>query len=179
MAVMAISSLAEGYGQNKALNARADFEDAQGDINARLSLMRAEDAMKRGDQSAAEYQKKASLIKGTQRANLAAQGIALDEGSALAIQEQTAEIAAKDVLNIKNNAWREAWGFEVEAMNHRGNAKMNALSMRGQADAALLTGGMQALSYGAQAGHHGGWFKGSEQTPKGKSSFGKNYGASS
>jgi hypothetical protein len=177
-AMMAASSLVEGNANKQALNSQADFSLAQGEANARLSLMRADDALKRGDESASEYQKKASLIKGTQRANLAAQGIALDEGSALAIQEQTAEVAAKDVARIKNNAWREAWGYETEAMNYRGNAKMEAIGLRGQADMSMLLGGMKAISYGVQAAnkYDGSWFKNKNSDYGTISSAGKNYG---
>lgn len=162
--IMALASLGEGYTKAGAYRAQGDFEQQQGDLNARLSMMRAEDAIRRGDESVTEYQKKIAQMKGTQRANLAAQGIALDTGSALEIQQQTAEIAAKDVVTIKNNAWREAWGLEVEAMNHRNNGRMAALTAEHNANSALLTGGMKAIGYGYEAADKAGWFKKSKDS---------------
>jgi nanoRNase/pAp phosphatase (c-di-AMP/oligoRNAs hydrolase) len=172
--LLSLSSLAEGYTTARAARAQASFEATQSDINARFSMMQADDAMKRGDEEAAKYARQAAQVKGSQRVALAAQGIALDDGTALELQEQTAEAAAQDLLTIKNNAWREAWGFRTQASNFQGQARMTRLTGDAKANAALLSGGMRALGHGMDAAYKSGAFNRSSS-----SSFGNRGGTMS
>lgn len=154
-AAQGIGSLYGASKQAEAARAEAAFNAKQSEMNARLSEMQAEDAISRGDKEASNYKQKISQTIGSQRAAAAAQGIDVDSGSAMEIQEDTQRLGEKDVMTIKNNAWREAWGLKVEAQNHRANAVMGRAAGENRARMTLLTGGLQAAGYGMQAAKGG------------------------
>lgn len=145
--IMAGLTLAGGVSQSRAINAMGDYQKSIFDTNARFSELRAEDAIKRGDKEAQNVQKQAKRLIGSQRATLAAQGIELDEGTALQIQEDTAELGAADAMTVRNNAWREAWGFRAQALDFRSQGKMAKLGARNRAASTLLNAGMQSAQY--------------------------------
>ncbi len=130
----------QGAYQNSMLQANATFAD-----------MQSQDALRRGDKEASSLEKKGKSLIGSQRAAFAAQGIQVDTGSALDVQLDTAEQVRLDALTIKNNAWRESWGYEVQASNLRYQGKFAQLGANTAASNTLLTGGLQAANYGAQA----------------------------
>lgn len=139
------------YSQSQSELAEGAYRKSVAEQNERLALMQADDAIRRGDRAAIEHKKQVNQVIGSQRANLAAQGIEIDSGSAAAIQEETAAIGAQDVMQIKNNAWREAWGFKVQAQNAGSEGRWASLNAGNRARTTLLTGGLQAASFGAQA----------------------------
>lgn len=159
--IQGASSLAQGYVQKEAYKAKGDYEQAMGEINARRAEFQAEDSIKRGERDAAKVKKEGKRLRGAQRAAMAAQGIEVNDGSALAIQEDTAALAAEDATTVKNNAWREAWGFKVQASDYRAAGRMAKMAARREGRTSFLTGGMQAASYGLQG--YGQYQKGKER----------------
>lgn len=145
-AISAGSSIAGGIAQSDALKAQGEQQRIVGDFNAKLSEMQAQDALDRGGKDAENLQKQASRMIGSQRAALAAQGLEVDSGSALEIQNDSKEMAARDVVTIRNNAAREAFGFKVQAMNSTNEGRMAQLAANKQASSSLLVGGMNAAS---------------------------------
>ena len=154
-----IGSLMEGMNlddQKASAQMQADFEASQLRIKQGFLEFQAEEAIFLGDREAQEYRKKVSKFKGIQRAAAAAQGISVDSGTAIDLQEETAEQGALDVLTIKNNAFKQAFGLEQEASNLGFAAQ--AAELTGQSQAASLerakqttwiTGGLKAASSGA------------------------------
>lgn len=118
--------------------------------NREMANLLAEDSIRRGKKRATQISKNARVLIGAQRAAFAAQGIDISEGTALAIQEETAAFAAEDALAIKNNAWREAWGFKTEALRETARGQLSELSSRTRQRATLLTGGLRLSEFGAQ-----------------------------
>lgn len=139
------ASLLQAKQQSDALGASADFSERMAGINERAATMAADDAIKRGEVDARTMEKKGQQVMGSQRVGLAAQGIALDSGSAQDIQTQTAEMNAMDVLTIKNNASLEAWGIKTGAVNARAQADFETTAMRNRQGSTMLTGGLQAV----------------------------------
>lgn len=148
--VMAGSSIASAYGQASAIKMQNRFQQQQLRFNQQLSNMQAEDAIQRGEQAASQHAKKVKEVVGQQRTAMAAQGINLDEGTALDIQEQTYQYGMQDAMTIKNNAYQEAWGYKVNSLNMATEAQFKNIAAKSQARNTLLVGGLQALSYGAQ-----------------------------
>lgn len=144
------SSLSGAYAESQALKTQGKYEQAQAETNARLSDMQAEDAIRRGDKDAKNYGAKVKQTIGAQRARMAAQGIEIDDGSALDIQGDTAAIGAEDVMTIKNNAWREAWGFRAQSNQFRTEGRFANHRARTMAKQTLITGGIQATMYAAK-----------------------------
>src|SRR5690606_9108050 len=81
-------------------------------------------------------------LLGSQRAAAAASGVVVGEGSVADIAADTAALAAEDVVTIRANAWREAWGHRVQAQDYRGQSEMTRLASEFQANQSRLQGWM-------------------------------------
>jgi hypothetical protein len=149
--LQAAGYVVSAYAQTQALKAQGDYQKNQSEINARFRRLLAKDALKRGDEAAEEVRKKGEQVVGSQRAAAAAQGIDVNSDTALDLQVETDEAVASDMRKIRNNAWRESWGFETEANNLISQGNMAVLSSRNMASATLLTGGLQAIGATAQS----------------------------
>lgn len=164
MGVGAISSFGNAYSQSQAIKGQAAYQKAVTQINAKLANMQAEDALKRGETTARDYKKEVEGMIGTQRVAMAAQGVDVNFGSAKDVQEQTRHQMERDILTIKSNAFREAWGYKVEATNLSYAGKFMEISAKNQSTQTLITGGMNALNYGLQG--YGSYSKNNPSTQK-------------
>lgn len=139
--------------QASAAEAQGAYEGAALRQNASLADAQAADAISRGQVEESRYRLGTRQQIGSTRAGLAAQGVDLGSGSALDVQASEASIGELDALTIRNNAAREAWGFNVDALNFRQQAKLAefggkqaAAGYRAQSVSTLLTGA--ANTYG-------------------------------
>lgn len=119
---------------------------AQSDFETKLAALQASDAIRRGNESAERVRVETSGTVGSARARLAANGVALDSGSALDIQGQDAGIGALDAQLIRNNAAREAMGYTTNAALSAMGAKQRATAIKAQSYETLATGA--AKTYG-------------------------------
>jgi hypothetical protein len=149
--MMGTSAITGAYTQAEATKMQAKYAQQQGEANARMMELEAQDAIDRGDKESQTMRKKANLLQGKQRASMAAQGISLDSGSAQDILQETGEMGVEDAMTIKNNAYREAWGLRSQASNARSEGRMTRMGAKYEARSTLLTGGLQAAAYGAEA----------------------------
>lgn len=124
-------------------NAKA--RKAAGEAQARLYLAAASDAMYRGSREAMAIGLKTAALKGTQRADMAANGVALDSVTAVDMVAGTEVIGGIDRATAVDNAKREAWGYQAEAAMAQAGA--DAISPTGAAAGAGLSG---AAKVGAQ-----------------------------
>lgn len=131
-------------GQARALRAQGRYESRAARLNAEMAGRQAEDALRRGGLEEAAQRRRARSLAGTQRVALAAQGIDLSEGSSGDILRETTALGALDALTIRNNAFREAFGYRVAASEATSRARMARISSRAQARSTLITGGLQA-----------------------------------
>jgi len=143
-ALSALASIGSAYAQSQAMRAKASFDDKMAEINMRFSDLRGADALARAEKDVRRRRVEAKKTIGSQRASFGAQGIALNDGTALEAQEETAAFAASDVLTIRNNAWREAWGYKVAAFTGQTATMMESSGIRFSAGQTLLTGGINA-----------------------------------
>lgn len=132
-----------------AIRMEGEFKEFQLNYNADLAEMKAEDAIRQGDKQADIYQKQVNQMIGAQRANYAAQGVELDSGSAAQIAEDTAAQGASNILQLKNNAWREAWGYRVQATDLSFQGSVARLTGDTAARNTLVAGGLNAINQGA------------------------------
>lgn len=142
-AVSAISSASSAYSQSKAIKAQGNYEKNQMQFNAQVADLQATDAVNRGKSDAEIKKKQTKQIIGSQRAALAAQGIEVNSDTSSLIQQDTAGLGAEDIETIKNNAWREAWGYRVQASTYNSKAGFASVSSKFNANQTLLTGGLQ------------------------------------
>lgn len=127
-----MSSAVGAYNQSKASKAAYEYQAGVSRNNAMIAEWQAQDALQRGARSVQQQQLKTAQLKGSQRARLAASGVALDEGSALHILDDTDYMGQVDVNTIENNTAREAWGFRNQAAGYTSDSSM--LSARSAAE---------------------------------------------
>jgi hypothetical protein len=151
MGIRAVGEVAGSYSSAQAMRAKGEYERRQADSNARLAMIRAEDALNRGDFEANAIKKKADQVKGAQKTALAANGIDVNSSLAGNALFETEVMSELDMMQVKNNAWREAWGYRVQANDLRGQGKMALVASKGEARSTMLTGGLGALYYGTLA----------------------------
>lgn len=157
---------AQTLGQAGAQRQAAKVAEEQGRLeqaiairNAEQARLQAQDARRRGETEAGRYRASARGMIGAQRAGFAAQGIDLSTGSAQDVVQETHAMSELDVLQIRNNAALEAWGYETAATDAEFRGLMarragdnQASALRAQSWNTLLTGGadmmMQARMWG-------------------------------
>lgn len=106
------------------------------DYNAGIAEFQADDAIKRGTVAASRRRVQTRQVIGAQRAELAHQGVDINDvdSSAVDVQADAAYLGELDAVTIQNNAAREAWGYRVQAQD---------LTLRGRY--AQQTGTMQGV----------------------------------
>jgi hypothetical protein len=136
------------------------------DWNASVARMQAADALARGAEDERRFRENIDVMVGAQRAGFAAQNVDVGFGSAVDTQADAAYLGELDALQIRNNAAREAWGFNVQATDYNiramiqrkegvnmvAAANVNAASMNSQAIIGLASTGASLLMarYGMQ-----------------------------
>lgn len=145
--------------QAKAYQAQGRYQKAMAETNAMYADLQAKDAIARGDKTAEALKKRGKQVIGEQRASFGAQGIVVDSGSALELQQDTAVLSEIDAMTARNNAWREAWGYRAEAAQASASGQFAQLTARANSGNTLLTGGLQAANYGIGAAASQGYFQ--------------------
>lgn len=147
-----LSGLGTGFAQAGAARAEGEYKARMLLLGSKFSEFQASDALRRGELTVAEYDRKLAQLKGSQRVALAAQGVQLGEGSAAEIEADTARQAARDVVTLKSNAWREAWGYRVQAQDQRGQAEFTRIASDFAASASEIGALTSFFSNGLMAG---------------------------
>lgn len=135
--------LVGGISQRETAKAARDIAQ----FNARVAELQAEDARRRGVEVAALTRGKTKRLRGSQRAALAAQGIDIQTGSAADIQAETEDIGELDAITVKNNAMREAFGFETKATSERLRGELAFRAGTSAATETFLTGGVRSAKF--------------------------------
>jgi hypothetical protein len=124
--------------------------EAAGKRDALLGEMQAEDAIARGGLEEQRYRRQVAQIAGTQKTQIGARNVKRS-GTALDILTDTATIGEEDVLTIRNEAAREAWGYRSRADESRRWGSAQRRNAQGQATATLISGGAQAYGQWARS----------------------------
>lgn len=134
MGVMAVGAGMSAYGSyqsSKANKAAMSYQAGVSANNAQIAEWQAQDALQRGQTAEGQSRLRTAQLKGSQRARLAANGVALDEGSALNVLNDTDYQGEQDALTIRNNASKEAWAYR----NQASGMTSDSLLLQGQSDA--------------------------------------------
>lgn len=134
------------FSQFNAAGALGEYQNRIGNLNAELSEARAEDAINRGDLEAGDYLAEARLAEGSQKAAAGTSGVDVNTGSFADQFADTRLQGARGALQIKNNAWAEAYGYKSQAIEQRAGAQFATVNARNTQTTGLLTGGFQAAS---------------------------------
>lgn len=144
------SAIVSSQRQAQALNEQARYRGMILDANRRLAQSQTKDLFRAGEYEVSQIQMLRDRTLGSQRASLASQGVDMTSGSAASLLLETQMMSERDIQTARNNAWQRAWGVQVEAEMQGLQGQMMQAASRAQADATLLTGGLQALGYGMQ-----------------------------
>lgn len=130
---------------NEIRQAKAEdrFAQSQARFNISMSQIKEREAKRRGEADVQKLKTKTKQIIGTQRVSYAGQNVALDSGTPLDIQEETAALSAEDAVTIRNNAWLEAFGYRVEANQYRLGAAFSRARRNNQIVGSILGGTLQ------------------------------------
>lgn len=132
----------------KAAQAQANYQAAVARNNQIIAERQAADALQRGEIAEKQHRLRVGQLAGRQRVALAANGVVVDQGSALDILGDTRELGELDALTIRSNAEREAYGYRVQGANFAADAGL--LDARGaSARSAASLAGMSSLLSGA------------------------------
>lgn len=112
---------------------QSTYQARVADRNAKMEDAAARDAIERGKIEDQRYQRQLSQQQGAQRAALAANGVDVNFGNAAAVREDLARAGQEDSQTIRENAMREARGFELSAANYRASAAGARQARTGQA----------------------------------------------
>lgn len=129
VAITVISTAMQMAAQAKAAKQaeqQAKYQEGIARNNQVLAQRAADDARLRGDEAASKTRTQADAIKGRQRAVMAANGVVIDQDTALDITTDTAGQGELDALTVRSNAEREALGYEAQGMNFQGEAALSA-----------------------------------------------------
>lgn len=134
--------------QAQAASLRGRFENDVAERNAQLSEKEGEDALNVGN---LEENRQRLATEQEQGASLAAQGASgatVGSGSNADVRASQQLIGDVDALTIRNNAARQAWGYDVEAANSRMQGKLALLAGENEA-ASQRTAAVTTLLGGA------------------------------
>src|SRR5690606_32847520 len=162
VASMALTAYA-GNEQAKAEVEAGRYQAEVAEVNAKQADYRAEQAGRIGAIKEEQHRAQVGRRAGSQRATLAANGVDVGSGTALALVDETYTLGEADALTVRYNAMNEAWGFREEAVDLRQQGEFAKYRGKAQSRNTYLT---TAASLASQAygGYQSGTFGGSSTT---------------
>ena len=146
--IMGIGSVFAMKGQLQAAALNAKIARRNQDMAESASA----DARERGLVEAGKHRVRVGRLVATQRARIASSGVDVGVGSPVDLLGSTAAMGELDALMIENNAYREAWGLEGQALNFGYQAEMAKVKGRAQAFSTGLQGMSSAFALAKKKG---------------------------
>lgn len=133
LGVMVGSSLigaGAAYDQASAQREASEYQAAVERRNAELAETQAKDAVERGKLAASNLQRQLAQARSAQRVQLAATGVDIGSGSALDLQGDMWALGDLDLLAVRQNAEREAYGYRIGAAGNMAQSEMAKAAAR-------------------------------------------------
>jgi hypothetical protein len=127
-AISAIGDYQLAKTQAKATKSQLQFQRDMSLISSRMNERTAQSILDAGQKQVGRLTMRAGQVKSSQRAAMAANGISLDEGSAVEVQATTDLVKEIDANTIQANAIRSAWGYRTNSVNYSNEALMSDAS---------------------------------------------------
>lgn len=123
LALMGAGTKAVGaYNASSAQRSSLDYQASVAQNNAILDQDKASVAEDNGVIAVQNQDLKTAQLLGMQRANLGANGVVMNQGSARDLQTSTVMMGDKDAAQLQTNAMRDAWGYTTMANDQNANA---------------------------------------------------------
>jgi len=110
------------------LSAQREIAQKNIQVNQMLTELLIEDAIFRGEEAVRVVQDRSKVLIGRQRAAFAGQGVDVNVGSPAEVTLDTVKTAARDTATIRNNVWREVFGFKLKGASLTGQANQLAIA---------------------------------------------------
>lgn len=143
------------YSSSQSAKAQAEYQAEVERNNAKIAAYQRDDAIARGGEEANRVQREAERMRGAQVVRLASNGLDISSGTPLAMIEDTVFFGQEDAATARNNAAREAWGYDVQRHNALASASMYSSAAKAQKP--WLSAGLSLLGSSAQFGAAGGF----------------------
>lgn len=139
-----IGNVGAAYNQQAAANTAT--------YNAEVAKWMAGDARVRGQSRAEEMKLRGGQIEGAEVAGAAHGGVDVSSPTVGAVRGTTAMMTEYDVAKIRNNAARQAWGFENKAAEFKAAASADRFNSTMAIFGAGASAGQSVVSYGMSTG---------------------------
>jgi hypothetical protein len=136
------------FQQGRQESAEAQFRSRIASNNAIIAGQNADLALEKGRADVRDERRKTVQRIGAQRAQLAAQGFDVSEGSSIDILGDTAALGELDVLRIEADAENRARNFEIQAQGFESEATLGRFAAKGARRAGTI-GAVSTLITGA------------------------------
>jgi Tfp pilus assembly protein FimV len=100
------------------------YQAGVANLNSQIALQNRDYALSTGETEAKRYGMQAAQRMGAIRAGIGASGIDIGSGSKADVQTSQQAVSRIDLDQIRNNAARKAYGFEVEATQDTAQANL-------------------------------------------------------
>jgi len=147
----AIMSAGSAYQQAQGQRSSLQYQASVMRMNAALAGDQASDAIRNGQTAEGVQDLKTGQMLGTQRAQMAANGVDLGEGNPNDVLTTTKYMGTRDALQIHDNAMMQAWGYRTQQAGllvdaDRADKEADTISPWMAAGTSLLTGASRVSS---------------------------------
>lgn len=125
LAGMGVATIINAFGSIGITNKSNAILQSQANIarlNAQMMEFNAQQRLRSAEKDQVRLTMQAGQVKGSQKAAIAANGLATNEGSAVEVLSSTDIIKEIDSNQVKENAQRDYWGMRMQAAGYEGQA---------------------------------------------------------
>ena len=140
----AVTGAVSNYYAAKSQKQQLEYDQFMSMLNSSIQSMAAKQEIIKGQRAEQSLRLNAASFRAKQKVALAANGVALDEGSAKEILQTTDYMTELDATTIQENALRSAWGYETQSLNYA--TRSQAAKVTGQGISPAKTAGVSLLS---------------------------------
>lgn len=138
--------------QSQASSSEANYRAGIANNNAIIANQNAEIVLQRGEADVADQKRETRQRIGLQRAQLAAAGFDVSEGSSIDILGDTAALGELDVLRIDVDAKNRADNFRSQSANFQAESDLGRFSAKNKKKAGRIDAASSLISGAATAG---------------------------
>lgn len=150
-AVQGASAYSQGQSNASSIMNGAKMNALQNQFQAEMLEERRKDIMTQSEEDVAQRNQQLRSMLGDQKVAFAAQGIEVEGELGEALAGDAERIAMEDVRAIKNNAWKESMGIDMDQESLRFNTMASNMQAKAQAQDSRNKGLMGVISSGVSA----------------------------
>lgn len=143
--------LLEAKNQADSIKRQSQFEANQLEFNSQLLEFTKRDIAKQAETDKELREKQLNQMLGAQKVSFAGQGVDLDSEVVQLFERDERNLALEEVQAIKNNAWKQSMGIEIQQSDLRNQAVFTRLAGKDKARQAISSGILSAASTGISA----------------------------